>query len=232
MNLHYLRTLQCAVDLENWVGEPELGKRWAAKAATAAAAIGKLFWNENRGLWADEEAHASFSQHAQALAILTGLRVPALPRWLDAPGNGLAAATNYFQHYMFEALGRLGRGDLVLQGFHPWRELVKLDLKNPLENPQIGRSDCHAWGAHPLFHLHATIAGVRPLASGFRSVRITPQPGKLARIETEMPHPRGRITVKAAFAGKRVMQGLNCRQARREFLSGTGRRRRCGQVNR
>jgi hypothetical protein len=205
VNLHYLRTLQCAADLENWSGEPVLGQRWAAKATTLAEAIGKMFWNEQHGRWADEESHASFSQHAQALAILAGLRAPPLENWLDAPANGMAAATIYFQHYVFEALGRQGRGDLVLAGLDTWRALVKLDLKTPLENPQIGRSDCHAWGSHPLFHLHATIAGVRPTAPGFRSVRIAPQPGPLKWIETEMPHPRGTVNLNAKFAGQGVV---------------------------
>jgi hypothetical protein len=200
VNLQYLITLQRAAELETWVGEPVMAQRWAATAAKVTAAIEDLFWNENRGLWADEDAHKSFSQHAQALAVIGGLRVPDPMKWADAAGNGLAATTIYFQHYLFEALGRAGRADLVLEKLAMWRELVRQGFKTPVESPEPARSDCHAWGAHPVFHLHATVAGIRPTALGFRSVRIAPQPGPLTHIETELPHPRGVIVLRAKFA--------------------------------
>jgi hypothetical protein len=55
-----------------------------------------------------------------------------------------------------------------------------------------------------VFHLHATIAGIRPTAPGFRHVRIAPQPGTLAKIESELPHPRGVIRMSAKFADGKV----------------------------
>lgn len=205
VNLHYLLALQCAADLETWHGDKSLAARWRRNAARMQRELRRVFWSTARGMWADEESHGSFSQHAQALAVLAGLRTPALARWF---GEGVAddvhRATIYFQHYIHEALGRLGRGDLILPALDTWRELVRLDLKTPLENPEIGRSDCHAWGSHPLFHLRATIAGVRPAAPGFARVRIAPQPGTLRHIDLVMPHPRGTVKVKAEFAGDGV----------------------------
>lgn len=200
VNLQYLITLQRAADLETWVGEPAMAQRWAARAQALAGVIAKKFWDDARGLWANDDAHGSFSQHAQALAVIGGLRVPEVSRWADAAANGLSAATIYFQHYLFEALGRAGRGDLVLERFEMWRGLVKQGFKTPIESPEPSRSDCHAWGAHPVFHLHATIAGVRPTSPGFRTVRIAPQPGPLQEIATELPHPRGVVKLNATFA--------------------------------
>ncbi len=201
VNLQYLITLQRAADLEAWVGEPGLAQRWAKRAAALAPVITRKFWHEGRGLWANDEAHATFSQHVQALAVIGGLRVPDVARWADAAANGIAAATIYFQHYLFEALGKAGRADLVLERLEMWRGLVKQGFKTPVESPEPARSDCHAWGAHPVFHLHATIAGVRPAAPGFAQVRIAPQPGALTEIETSLPHPRGVVKVSAKFAG-------------------------------
>ncbi len=204
VSLHYLITLQRAADLETWAGEPAMAQRWAAQATTVAASLTREFWDEPRGLWTDDASHATFSQHAQALAIIAGLRIPDPARWADAAANGLAAATIYFQHYLFEALGRAGRGDLILPRLDMWRGLVQQGFKTPVESPEPARSDCHAWGAHPVFHLHATIAGIRPAAPGFRQVRIAPQPGGLKTIETELPHPRGVIRLHAKFADGRV----------------------------
>ncbi len=204
LNLQYLLTLQRAADLETWVGDSRMAQRWTEQADRLAATLGRVFWDEGRGLWADDESHATFSQHGQAFAVLAGLRGPDPACWADATANGLAAATIYFQHYLFEALGRAGRGDLVLEKFAMWRGLVTQGFKTPVESPEPARSDCHAWGAHPVFHLHATIAGIRPTAPGFRAVRIAPQPGPLTKIESELPHPRGMIRLQAKFANGRV----------------------------
>jgi alpha-L-rhamnosidase len=204
VNLSYLLTLQAAADVESWVGEPVLARRWREAAAKLGEAICRAFWSETRELWADDTGQATFSQHAQAWAVIAGLRVPEPARCSDVESNGLAAATIYFQHYLFEALGRAGRGDLVVEKLEMWRGLVRQGFKTPIEHPEPSRSDCHAWGSHPLFHLHATTAGIRPTAPGFREVRIAPQPGSLTGLEVVLPHPRGRVKLRAGFAGDRV----------------------------
>jgi hypothetical protein len=67
--------------------------------------------------------------------------------------------------------------------------------QNTVEMPEPTRSDCHAWGAHPLFHFHATLAGIRPAAPGFARVEIAPQPGDLTWLRTQTPHPCGEISL-------------------------------------
>ena len=59
--------------------------------------------------------------------------------------------------------------------------------------PEPSRSDCHAWGSHPLFHMHASLAGIRPADPGFKSVHIAPSPGPLEDIHSHIPHPDGEI---------------------------------------
>ena len=205
VNLHYLLTLQKAAELESWFGLPEQGRRWRSRATQVAKEMRRLFWSTSRGLWADDESHESFSQHAQVLAVLAGLRAPALGKWFgETAAPDLHRATLYFQHYVFEALGKMGRGDLILPALDTWRELVDLDLKTPLENPEIGRSDCHAWGSHPLYHLRATVAGVYPMEPGFKRVRIVPQPGCLTRINLDLPHPHGMLKMRAKFTNQRA----------------------------
>ena len=78
----------------------------------------------------------------------------------------------YFSHYLFEAYFRHGRGDLFLKKLDLWRGFVRDGLKTPLEAPGVrGRSDCHAWGSHPLYHLLTGVAGIRPVADGFSAAR-------------------------------------------------------------
>ena len=73
-----------------------------------------------------------------------------------------------------------------------------------LEQPEPSRSDCHGWGAHPLYHFFATVLGIRPAAPGFAEVEIRPLPGELAELAGELVHPRGLIAVELHFAQGRV----------------------------
>lgn len=68
----------------------------------------------------------------------------------------------------------------------------------------IARSDCHAWGSHPAYHLLTGVAGIRPDAAGFARVRVAPQPGGLRRIEAGVPSPRGLVRADLRFDGGRV----------------------------
>lgn len=210
VNLQYLLTLQKAADLEDGLGEPALAARLRERAAGVGAAVRARFWNEARGLFADDSAHAHWSQHAQIWALLAGLRAPDPDAaWADparVPAD-LAAASVYFRHYQFDAYGLMGRTDHLLRTLDDWRALVALGLKAPVESPEPARSDCHAWGSHPLYHLPVTVAGIRPDAWGFARVRIAPQPGPLTALDCALPHPRGVVRLRAEFPGGGRVRG-------------------------
>lgn len=79
-----------------------------------------------------------------------------------------------------------------------------MGFRTPYEAPGATRSDCHAWSSHPLYHLHASVGGVRPGSFGFRTVRIRPLLGPLSRIDLAVPHPKGTIRFKAHIDARRV----------------------------
>jgi alpha-L-rhamnosidase len=66
-------------------------------------------------------------------------------------------------------------------------------LSTTPEYPDPSRSDTHAWSAHPAYDLTTMIAGIRPGAPGFRTVRIQPELGNLEWVEASMPHPAGEV---------------------------------------
>ena len=190
LNWHFIYTLKLAAELEDAFGEPELAarnRRLAGQINTAA------FWDERRGLYADDLAKQNFSEHAQCFAILAGDRRTRL----DA--TGVAQTTIYFTHYLFEASRVLGQIERVFERMPLWFELKRLGLYTTVEAPEPSRSDCHAWGAHPIFHAFATILGIRPASFGFKSVRITPQLGSLPSARGVLPHPCGDIRVDFAM---------------------------------
>lgn len=173
-------------------------EEFRALSARIKAAANTLGWSDDRGLYAETPRREAFSQHTNALAILAGIvpqhRLPELADRIVAE-ESLIQATLYFQFYVFSALREAGRGDLILGELDRWREMLALGLSTFPEHGPESRSDCHAWSAHPLYHLLATTAGVMPAAPGFRSVKIRPAPGELETIEALVCHPRGMIEV-------------------------------------
>lgn len=211
-NLLYVFALQKSSEVEDFLGEPLLAQRLRAKATRTAAAVRAKFWDESRGLFADNLAHNEFSEHAQCLALLsdtvTGDQAKRCFEQL-LTAKDLKRTTIYFSFYLLETWQKFGRGDLIVERMSFWKDLVKQGLKTPVEMPGDTRSDCHAWGSHPLFHLHASVAGVRPASPGFRTVRIAPQPGTLPRIVSNTPHPDGFIGMDLAFEDNRCHGSVN-----------------------
>ena len=105
----------------------------------------------------------------------------------------LAKASYFFQFYLTRALDHAGLGDMYLETLAPWRTMLAQGLTTTLEYPDPGRSDTHAWSAHPAYDLTTMIAGIRPGAPGFATVRIEPHLGNLEWVEASLPHPSGMI---------------------------------------
>lgn len=204
-SLLWVLAMQSAEKAERHLGDGLQADYWRSRAKRTFDSVRAVFWNEARGLFADDEAHLKWSEHAQALAILTGLLEPADERRVFdglLTAEDLARTTVYFSHYLFSAYFRHGRGDLFLKKLDLWRDYVAQGLKTPLESPGAkARSDCHAWGAHPIYHALTGLAGIRPGASGYETVLVEPCPGGLSFIKATSPHPKGSVSVDLRFSG-------------------------------
>jgi len=199
VNLLHAYALRVYAELEELADEPLLAQRARDKADAIAQRIDALCWNQERGVLTDYPGDARCSQHAQIFALLGGgFDAARRERMLDAllHDERLAQTQTHHTCYLFEALARHGRGAEILPRLDYWQNLPAQGLVTAPEMFEPSRSDCHAWGGHPIFHLAASIAGIRPAAPGFASVRIAPALGTLRRIDCRMPHPRGAIAVR------------------------------------
>jgi alpha-L-rhamnosidase len=217
ITLQMVGALREAAELEAALGDGHRASVYAESARRAAEAVFRLCWNEDRGLVADRPSKDRFSQQTNILALLAdavpadrqaavlervlaggapSVRDKATRRGPAQPPSDLARASYYFRFYLARALDKLGRGDAYLPLLEPWREMLELGLSTWAESPfDDSRSDCHAWSAHPNYDLLTIVAGIRPGAPGFRTVRIAPNLGTLGRLDASMPHPHGRIRV-------------------------------------
>ncbi|NRA39486.1 MAG: hypothetical protein HRU15_15200, partial [Planctomycetes bacterium] len=159
--------------------------------------IRKYFWNSERRLLADDLGQEYYSQHSNCLGIIAGLfdenekQVVIQTVMAD---DSLSQCTIYFKYYLFEALYQCDQGEALHNEYHFWGELVDQGLKTCVEAPEPTRSDCHAWGAHPMYHLVASIAGLRP-ADLNNSFQLKPCLHDLTQLDLSLPHPAGTISL-------------------------------------
>lgn len=202
-NLLYLGALRAAALLERIAGSRVAAEDCEARASRLADAIFSAFWREDQGLVADTVRGDAFSEHAQCLALLYGAlpedkRLRCFQSLVES--ENLARTTVYFSHYLFETYFAFGRADLFFSKLNLWRDYLREGLKTPPESSgDAPRSDCHGWGAHPLYHFHAGLVGVRPAAPGFSQVRVAPCPGPLKRLKSATPHPAGYVECDLSF---------------------------------
>ncbi len=207
LNWHLVYTLGLAARLENWAGETLAAQRWLDRRDALALAAQAAFWDEGRGLFADDQAHTRFSEHTQCLALLSGaLAGDAYTRAAHNLLNdaSLTRTTIYFTHYLFETYHLLDQPAPFFERLGLWFDLPAQGFKTTPEQPEPSRSDCHGWGAHPMYHYFASLLGIRPGAFGFERVEIAPMPGHLTHLSCEMVHPRGRIEADLHFENGRI----------------------------
>jgi hypothetical protein len=198
IDLQLLWAYQLAADLESVYGMNSLASLYNQNAAQLKVTIQRKYWDASRNLFADDPEKNYFSQHANTLAILTGLsnqeNANALAK-LILTDTSLAPASIYFKYYLHLALVKAGLGNDYLNWLDLWRQNIKMGLTTWAEIPDISnaRSDCHAWGASPNIEFFRTILGIDSDAPGFSRVIVTPHLGSLKNISGEIPHPFGKI---------------------------------------
>lgn len=198
LNWHLLYTLRLAAELEDKFGEKELAQFYRRSQEALVEQVVKIFWNEEKGLFADDPNHYSYSEHTQCLALLSGGVETAVARRVGqglVTNHDLTRTTIYFSHYLFETYRLLGEETAFFERLGLWFDLPGQGFKTTPEQPEPSRSDCHGWGAHPLFHYFATILGIRPQTYGFNHINISPFLGPLKQVSGSLVHPKGRIEV-------------------------------------
>jgi len=218
ITLQYIEALRYGAELESTFGDPGRAQRYREADEKAVNAIRKLCRSNPYGLIADTPAQKHYSQHANILGVwldvipreqqkdvLTKiLSVSDLGFTASGPVPDMTKATYYFRFYLARALDHAGMGDRYLDLLKPWRDMVALGLTTWAEQPEPTRSDSHAWSAHPNFDFLTIVAGIRPKAPGFSSVRVEPHLGVLHNVVCALPTPKGMVEVKYVSQGSGV----------------------------
>jgi alpha-L-rhamnosidase len=209
LDFQLLLAYQTAAVLEQKMGMKEYASMYIQKAQQLIVTIRNKYWDNTRKLFADTPEKDLFSQHANSLAILTGMvngdEAADMGKLLISDSS-LAPASIYFKYYLHQALVKAGMGNDYLNWLGKWRENITLGLTTWAETSEVSRSrsDCHAWGASPNIEFFRTVLGIDSDAPGFKKVKIEPHLGSIAKIGGEMPHPAGKILVRYDNSGKQI----------------------------
>jgi hypothetical protein len=187
-----------AADMENRIGNKGMAEEYTDRAALLRSTILNLYFNKEKGLFADTEKKDFFSEQTNTLAITSGLvEAEQAKRIMDImlTDTSLNQCTSYFQYYFNAALRVSGYGNKYFDQLDEWKDQLKLGLTTWRETPEPSRSDCHAWSSSPNIEIFRTVLGISSAAPGYSKVRIEPHPGDLNDFSGSVPHPKGRIDV-------------------------------------
>jgi len=196
ISMQFAYALQKAAELFRNFGQPDKAEKYLNMATMITNSVYKNCWDETKGYLADTPSKAQFSMHAQIFGVLTNT-IPVkdqksfVMKFMN--DNTLTQPTMYFRFYLTQALKKTGLADHYLETLGLWNEMIRKGLTTFAENPDPARSDCHAWSASPDYDFLATVAGIRPMTPGFKTISMEPALGKLKFIKGRMPHPAGNI---------------------------------------
>ncbi len=199
-DLQLLWAYQVAAQLEKNMGLKPIAELYDQRAAQLMETIRNKYWDDERGLFSDTPDKKHYSQHANSLAILTGLvegpDAIKIAQKMLADEN-ITKASIYFKYYFHKALVKAGLGNDYLKWLDKWHENISMGMTTWAEDSEINtaRSDCHAWGSSPNIEFYRTVLGIDTDAPGFTRVKIEPRLGVLKKAGGEIPHPQGKIAV-------------------------------------
>jgi hypothetical protein len=197
--------------------------------AQAAATLGsnlrvsaaRRFWSRERGLfvnnlpWLAEEKSPRLCDRSLATAVLfdqcpQGNAEPSLRALAECPPEmGLSYPAN--AGWRLWALAKGGRADVIMKDLRErWATMDSVILNNTLQEDWQAQPDSGNQWSHcavvPLYIAYMGLAGIRPLAPGFRRVEIRPQPADLEQLELTAHTVRGPL--RFGMQGKRGKREL------------------------
>ncbi len=153
LNLIQISSLKNLAELERIFGTAENAAWRECQAQELAKAVRETYFIPERGCFAENKSKSYVSEHAQVFALLAlgeSSVIPVLRK------DGLDQCGIAFSFYYLEACRAFKLDDLFRKRQEKYIQIA--DIPNLRTMPEVFpggnwlRSDCHAWGAHLLYH--------------------------------------------------------------------------------
>ena len=197
-NLHFAYAVRCFAILLRELGESEQAQSMNRLAGRVATAVHLGCFDNKRQMYREGRTTKQYSQHTQVWAVLCGLAEGeiarnALRHALQDPD--VVKCSFCMQFYLFRALEKAGIYEETMPLWASWRQLIAQDLTTIPESPGQPRSDCHGWGALPLYEFPAVWLGVNPGEPGWKSIHIHPRTDMVEHLSGTCYTPLGPVFV-------------------------------------
>lgn len=146
-------------------------------------------------------SHA-YSQHCQVWGILCGAagqydqkRILMQAFYPEAGSLPAFSACSYpMWFYAYRAFSQVGIYEQVFdRSLAPWRTMMNNNLTTWEEDPVSRRSDCHAWSSTYILEAMTEIAGLKPLASGWKAIAFSPKVSLSPHLNAKFPLGRDQV---------------------------------------
>jgi hypothetical protein len=205
VNAFHLRALRWMAEMGRALERDADAAEFAAREQKTRAAFQQRLFDAGRGLYHDGEGTDHGSLHANLFPLAFDL-VPEAHRasvaaWLAERGM---ACSVYAAQYLLEGLFERGEAAAAIRlitapGDRSWRHMLDSGTTITWEawdqKYKPNQDWNHAWGAAPANLLPRYVLGARPLAPGWGSALIRPNPGDLQFAKGKLPTPRGPILI-------------------------------------
>lgn len=203
VNAFHLRAIQLMAEMAQASGRSADAASYRAQFQKAYASFQAKLFDSSTGLYTDGESTKHSSLHANLFPLAFGLvpqeRKARVIEFLRTRGMKCSV---YAAQYLLEGLWENDQADAALalitaDGDRSWKHMLRSGTTITWEawdNRYKPNQDWnHAWGAAPANLLPRYLAGIRPLAPGWKTSMIRPQPGHLTNLSSQVPTPHGPI---------------------------------------
>lgn len=212
VTLQYALALKYAAEVEGYLQNEVRSNELAQASKQISRAVYNNCYSRARGIYAETPEQNIYSQHTNILAILADTenlfdKQQVMQHILN--DNDLIQTTIYYKFYLFEAMNRAAMGDYYLNSLDNWRNMVADGLTTFAETDINPRSECHAWSASPLIHLHKIVAGIDVVNPQRGELKIEPHLGELTELTAAVPFRDALIEVSYRKEKKNLLAKIN-----------------------
>lgn len=236
INALYVAACRVVAEVSEAAEDLGRARRWRAEADAVSAVLAERHWDAARGVYVDmvdpmtDIQDSRVSQHANMSMILWDIAPPthwaSMIAWCTDParvkvtkapeivpeGETLDPATDcvsantFFAHFVYEALAKAGRVDIVLDEIRRrYGPMIALGATTLWESYSPAASLCHGFSAAPLWQMSASILGICAAAPGYAKVAFSPDLADLDFARGTVPTAAGDIAVELSREGDRMI---------------------------